>query len=135
MAAFKDWLYRIVTFIARVHDSIIAYNEGTTTPLTDKELHFVVIGLRGLLLFLLAVPLFRFLTRKGWYGLMAWLFTFSTILFITLAIEVGQRLTRTGSLQIMDIAYGIAGFLAVSALIAAVYLLVSLIRWLFRKEK
>ena len=130
MAAFKDWLYRIVTFIARVHDSIIAYNEGTTTPRTDKELHFVVIGLLGLLLFLLAVPLFRFLTRKGWYGLMAWLFTFMTILFVTFSIEEGQRLTNTGNFQLLDIAYGVMGFLAVSAALGLIYLLYLFIRWL-----
>ncbi len=135
MAVFKDWLYRFLTFIARFHDSIVSYNQGIAAPFTDKELHFIVIGLFGLLFFLLAIPLFRFLTRKGWYGLMAWLFTFSTILFITFAIEVGQLLTKTGSFQTMDIAYGIAGFLAASAIIAAVYLLVSLIRRLFQKDK
>ena len=135
MALIKDWLYQIVTFVAHVHDSIIAYNEGTATPFTDTQLHLIVLGLLGLLLFLLMIPLFRFMTRRGWYGLMAWLFTFSTVLFINFAIEVGQFLTRTGSFQIRDIAYGTAGFLAASAVIAAVYLLVSLIRWLFRKDK
>ena len=135
MALLKGWLYQIVTFIAHVHDSILVLNEGITTPFTDTQLHFIVIGLFGLLLFLLVIPLFRFMTRRGWYGLMAWLFTFSTVLFVNFAIEVGQHLTQTGSLQIQDIAYGTAGFLAASAVIAAVYLLVSLIRWLFRKYK
>ena len=135
METLRKWLYQIVTFVARVHDRIADYNQGTEAPLTDKELHLVVIGLFGLLLFLLVIPLFRFLTRRGRYGIMAWLFTFSTVLFVVLAIEVGQQLTKTSRMQLWDIVYGIAGFLAVSAVIALLYLLFSLIRWLLGKEK
>lgn len=135
MAVLRKWLYQLVSFVARFHDSIVDYNQGTVVPFTDKELHFIVIGLFGLLLFLLVLPLFRFLTRRGRYGLMTWLFTFSTVLFVVFAIEVGQQLTRTSWMQMWDIVYGIAGFLAASVLIALGYLLLSLIRWLFRKEK
>ena len=135
MAVFKNWIYQLVAFIARVHDSIVAYNKSMGSPYKDTGLHFIVIGLFGLLLFLLVLPVFRFLTRRGRYGLMAWLFTFSTVLFVIFAIEVGQYLTKTGSLHTRDIAYGIAGFLAASAVIALAYLLARLMRWIFKKEK
>jgi len=129
----KDWLYELVIFIAKVHDQLVAYNRTLPSPYTDKEMHFIVVAAFGLLFFLLILPLFLFLTRYGRAGLMAWLFTFMTILFVALAIEEGQRLTRTGSFQLLDAAYGIAGFLAVSVVLGVLYLLYLLIRWLFRK--
>ena len=64
---------------------------------------------------------------------MAWLFTFMTILFVTFAIEEGQRLTDTGSFQLLDIVYGIVGFLTVSAALGLVYLLYLFIRRRSRK--
>lgn len=129
----KNWLYALVILIAKVHDSLLAYNYALPSPYTDKEMHFVVVAAFGLLFFLLVLPLFVFLTRHGRAGLMAWLFTFMTILFVALAIEEGQRLTRTGSFQLLDAAYGIVGFLAASVALGVLYLLYLFIRWLFRK--
>ena len=134
LAILKEWLYRIVVFIAEVHDSILAYNRKLSTDFTNSELHFIVIGLLGLLLLLFTWLFFSFLTRRGKSGLMAWLFTFSTVCFITFAIEVGQHLTKTGKMELEDIVYGIMGFLAVSVPVAALYWLIRFFRWLFRKK-
>ena len=130
----KDWLYKIVSGIAYIHDSIWHYVGTLPLNLTDKDLHFIVFGLFGLALLLLALPLFRLLTRLGKYGLMAWLFTFSTVLMICFAVEIGQYITKTGSLQFSDIVYGIYGFLAVSAIVGLLYLLVRAIRSIFKKD-
>lgn len=129
----KNWLYALVVFIANVHDKLVTYNRMLSSPYSDKEMHFVVVAAFGMLFFLLVLPLFLFLTRHGRAGLMAWLFTFMTILFVTFAIEEGQRLTDTGSFQLLDIVYGIMGFLAVSVCVGLLYLLYLLIRRLFRK--
>ena len=129
----KNWLYELVVFIAKVHDKLVAYNRMLSAPFSDKEMHFIVMAVFGLLFFLLVLPLFLFLTRRGRAGLMAWLFTLMTILFVTLSIEDGQRLTGTGNYQLLDIVYGIMGFLAVSVCAGLLYLLYLLIRRLFRK--
>ena len=130
----KDWLYKIVSGIAYIHDSILHYAGTLPVKLTDKDLHFVVFGLFGLALLLLALPLFRLLTRLGKYGLMAWLFTFSTVLMVCFAVEIGQYMTNTGSLQLSDIVYGIYGFLVVSAIVGLLYLLVCAIRSIFKRD-
>ena len=129
----KNRLYALVVFIANVHDRLMTYNYMLSSPYSDKEMHFVVVAAFGVLFFLLVLPLFLFLTRHGRAELMAWLFTFMTILFVTFAIEEGQRLTDTGSFQLLDIVYGIMGFLAVSVCAGLLYLLYLLIRRLFRK--
>ena len=133
MEQLKDWLYELVVFIARVHDELVRYNRTFSSPLTDKEMHFVVAGGFGLLFFLLILPLFIFLTRKNRAGLMAWLLTFMTVMFVTFAIEIGQKMTGTGGMELADIVYGAVGFLAASAVLGILYLLYLLIRWLLEK--
>ena len=129
----KDRLYDIVAWIARVHESIWAYNRGFDSPFTDKELHFIVIGATGTLLLLLALPLFRFLSRRGRGDFLAWLFTLTAVMLIAFAIEIGQHMTNTGSMELEDIVYGVIGFLAASGGFFLLYLLFRFFRWLFRK--
>ncbi len=133
MEQLKNWLYELVVFIARVHDAVADYNRTLSSPLTDKEMHFIVVGVFGLLFFLLILPLFVFLTRKNRAGLMAWLLTFMTVMFVTFAIEIGQEMTGTGGMELADIVYGVVGFLAASAALGILYLLYLLIRWLLAK--
>ena len=129
----REWLYQIVVFIANVHDSVWAYCKSNALPFTDKDLHFIVIGAFGLLLFLLLIPPFILLTRRPRPGLLAWLFTFSGVLFVAFAIEVGQEMTGTGGMELEDIVYGVVGFLVASAGVWLLYFLYRLLRWLIRK--
>ena len=131
---FKDWLNQLVAWIAEIHDILLEYAKNLPSPLTDKDLHFLVIGAFGLAVFIFSFFLFKLLNRLNRYGIMAWLFSFAVVLFVTFAIEVGQHLTKTGSLELGDIAYGVAGFLYASAGAAALYLVFCLIRWLFRMK-
>ena len=134
MAELKEYLYQIVAWIARVHDSMWAYNRSFSSPFTDKELHFIVIGAFGLAFFVLAFLLFGLLTRLNRFGIMAWLFSLSTVLFVTFAIEIGQFVTHTGNMELEDIVYGIVGFLIASVGASLLYalfcLLRALVRWL-----
>lgn len=124
----REWLYAVIIGIAEFHDRTWAYNRGLESPFTDKQLHFFFFGLLGLLLLLVVWPLFRCLARRGQAGLMAWLMCFFALLAFAFAVEIGQLLTRTGSMELGDIVYGVVGFFAASALAAALYWLYRLIR-------
>ena len=119
-------------YIAHIHDKLWDYNSSTASPFTEPEMHFIVMAVFGLVLFLLLLLPFRFLTLRGRWGFMAWLFTFMTVLFITFAIEVGQEVTGTGGFGLDDIVYGVVGFLAVSAVVVLLYLIYRFIKGLFR---
>jgi len=131
----KNWLSRIVANIAFIHDCIERYVYSLPVRFTDKDLHFIVIGLFGLALLLVALPLFRTLTRRGSFGLMAWLFTLSTVVMISFAIEIGQVTTGTGRMEMEDIVYGLLGFLAVSAVVGLVRLMLCLLRRILKRDK
>lgn len=106
----KTVLYWLVYRIADVHSWILRWNDRLEPKFTDKQLHFWVIGILGMAVYLLARWLFARLARKNRIGIIAWLFTFTLLLGLTLAIEIGQFITNTGTMDLADMVSGAAGF-------------------------
>ena len=128
----KELLYQAVNWIATVHDKISQLNNQFEGTLSDKQMHFLVIGILGILLVFIIHPLFRHLSKTNHVLVISWIYVFTLILVITFSIEIGQRLTGTGDMEFADIVSGIGGFIvmfAVFALIrAAVIGIIRLIR-------
>lgn len=115
----KTLLYQIVNWIAMVHDMINKLNNRFEGMLSDKQLHFLVIGVLGMLLVLLIYPLFRCLAGKNHVMVITWIYVFTLILAITFAVEIGQRFTNTGKMEFADIVSGVGGFIVMFAVYAA----------------
>ena len=62
-------------------------NNNLEPGFSDKELHFLVIGLVGMVLFLLIHPMVKFLTRRGWELAVFWLYTMTLIIVLTFGID------------------------------------------------
>lgn len=123
----ENFLYAIVSLIARIHNSILTINDQVEYGFTDKELHFIVIGILGLLLVVLIHPIFKWLSDTGHIMFVSFFYVFTVIIVITFAIEIGQAITGTGNMEFYDIVYGIFGFLAAFgafAIIRGIYLLI-----------
>ncbi len=117
-------LYFIVGIVARLHNSILTWNNGMENSFTDKELHFLIIGIVGILLVFAIHPIFKWLNETGHTMVITFLYVFTVMIVLTFAIEIGQRVTGTGAMEFADIVYGIAGFLilfAIFAIIRAIY--------------
>ena len=109
----KEFLYWIVYRLADIHTWILQLNNSFERSLSDKELHFLVIGMVGMMLFLLVHPIVRFLARRGWEMVISWVYTLTLIIVLTFGIEIGQKVTSTGRMEFADIVFGVVGFLAV----------------------
>lgn len=129
----KKMLFQIVRMIAVFHEKILQLNNSFEANLTDKELHFLVIGLLGMGIYLLVQPLFSALARRGRVAAISWIYTFTVIVVITFAIEIGQHITGTGSMEFADIVFGIVGFLLMYLVYALIAGLIKLILRLFDK--
>ena len=108
----KEFLYKIVEYIAKIHSFIMGLNDRYEYNFTDKQLHFLVIGILGMAMIFVVYPLFKWLARKNHVMVIAWIYVFSVIVVITFAIEIGQRVTGTGNMEFADIMYGLVGFMA-----------------------
>ena len=73
------------------------------------------------------------LARRGWEAAISWIYTFTVIVVITFAIEIGQHITGTGSMEFADIVFGIVGFLLMYLVYALILLLLKLLRKLLGK--
>lgn len=115
----EKMLYGIVEIVTKIHNGIMTWNDSFETVMTDKELHFWVIGILGMLMLFVIFPLFKMLSRKH-VLVIAWIYVFTLMLVITFAIEIGQGITHTGTMDFDDIVFGLVGFMVLFAIFAVI---------------
>ncbi|MCB8818380.1 hypothetical protein [Desulfosporosinus shakirovi] len=109
----------ITAIINYFHDKLIWLTKFLGLSLNDKQLHFLVIGMIGILLFVLVHKLFKYLAK---YSLTAisFIYTFTVLVVFVFAIEIGQKVTGRGNMEFQDIVEGLWGFMVAFAIYMAV---------------
>ena len=102
----------IIGIVNYFHDKLILSTRYMGLHLNDKQLHFLVIGLLGIVLFLFVNRVFKYLIR---YSLTAisFIYTFTVLVVLVFAIEIEQKMTGRGSMEFQDILEGLWGFLVI----------------------
>ena len=95
----SKYLHMLVAWVTRAHNYIMTLNDSFETNFSDKELHFLVIGAIGLGLILLVYPLFRLLANHNKVLAITWIYVLTVLLVLTFAIEIGQFITGTGTME------------------------------------
>ena len=130
----RELIYNFITWVSRVHDSILSINDTGGYYLDDKQLHFVVIGALGMGLIFVIYPIFKWLANHGHTMVVTWIYVFTVILVLSFAIEIGQWYSGTGTMDSEDIAYGLSGFLVMFLIFAIVRGIYHGIRSLLKKD-
>ena len=135
----KEFLYKIVEWLAEIHSYLMRINDNYEYHFSDKELHFIVIGLLGMLFIFIVYPVFKWLAKHNHVMVIAWIYVFTLILVITFAIEIGQKVTNTGAMEFADIVFGVVGFIVMFFIFSVVreiyHLIGKLIKYLQQKNK
>ena len=131
----KELLYQAVDWIAKIHEKIIRLNDYYEGVFSDKALHFLVIGLLGMLLIFIVHPLFVHLSRTSHVMVITWIYVFTLILVITFAVEIGQRMTNSGEMEFVDIVSGVGGFIAMFAVFAMIRAVIQRISRLLNQKR
>ena len=105
-------------------------NDRFEYDFSDKDLHFLVIGIMGMLMIFVVYPLFKWLAGKKHVMVIAWIYVFTLIIVITFAIEIGQKISNTGNMEFTDIMFGVMGFVVMFAVFAVIRSIYHGIRWL-----
>ena len=127
----SEVLYWVMGIIAKIHNYIMHLNDKFEYNFSDKDMHFLVIGLLGMLMIFVVYPLFKWLAQKKHIMVIAWIYVFTLILVITFAIEIGQKISNTVNMEFADIVLGIMGFIVMFAIFAVFRGIYHGIRWLF----
>lgn len=134
----KEILYDIMEWIAQCHNYLLRLNDAYEYNFSDKQLHFLVIGCIGMVVLLITYPVFRLLAKHKMYLTITGIYSFTVIIVLTFAIEIGQRLSHTGTMEFADIMYGVLGFLTIfgaAAIAKGVYHLIKyIIKYIRRKN-
>jgi MFS family permease len=106
MKAIILWLASLVN---EIHDQI---SLRIGIQMTDKELHFWVIGLVGIAFFLLVYPVFKWIDKfKFKTTILAFIYTFTVMVVLVFAIEIQQAITNRGQMEFSDAVIGLWGFI------------------------
>ena len=100
----------VVNFISKIHTKILALNNNFGWGISDKWLHFIVIGMFGFCMLLVIQPIFKWLANHNRTVYISFIYVLSAVLVVTFAIEIGQAYTGTGEMDKYDVASGVAGF-------------------------
>lgn len=126
-------IYELISIITRIHQWLLTLNDSFELYFTDKQLHFLVIGLIGMGLLFVIHPLFTLLAKTNHILVASWLYVFTVILVLTFAVEIGQWLSGTGTMDFEDVTSGIRGFLLMFLVFAGIRAVVKGFIRLFRK--
>ena len=132
---FKQLLNAIVKVVSIIHTSIMSLNDKYEMFLSDKALHFIVIGLIGMFVLLIVYPFFKWLVEKNQLVSVAWIYTFTILIALTLLIEIGQDFSGTGDMDFGDIVSGLLGFIVMSGISIVVIYGFKYIKNYFNKDK
>ena len=116
----RQLLVSLVWELARIHNRILTLNDAFEYNFTDKQLHFLVIGIIGIAAVLLIHPLFTLLAKTDHILVITFIYVFTLIIVLTFAVEIGQGLSGTGSMDFADIVSGVYGFLLFFLIFAAI---------------
>ena len=109
-------------------------NDSFEAQLSDKQLHFLIIGLLGIGMLLVIYPLFKWMAKKNLTVLISWFYVFTVLVVITFAIEIGQWYSHTGEIDFNDILAGFVVYFAMSFIFLLVVAIIELIKSIFKKK-
>jgi|SRR5680860_438193 len=124
----------IISIVNYFHDKLSSLTHLLGLHFNDKQLHFLVIGSLGIVLFILVHKLFKYLVR---YSLLAisFLYTFTVLVVFVFAIEIEQMLTGRGNMEFQDIVQGLWGFLVAFAIYLGIVIIARGVKKLFNKMR
>lgn len=114
-----------------LHDLLVSVTRSLGWRLSDKELHFIVFGVTGIMIFILADIVFKRLA--GWsVSIISFIYTFTVLLVLVFGLEIEQGLTGSGNVEFTDIVAGLWGFLFLFGVLVLVKVLIYGIKKLFQ---
>ena len=120
--------------VAQIHEFLLHLNDGFELRLGDKDLHFIIMAILGMMLFFVVHFVFKRLAKWS-VTVISFIYVFTLMTVMGFAIEVGQKITGTGEMDFADVVAGLYGVLAFFAVYTAYRLLAMLIAWLWGRHK
>ena len=131
---FESILYEGTMVVAQIHESLMHLNDNFELYFGDKDMHFIVMAVLGMILFFMVHFVFKRLAKWSITAI-SFIYVFTVMTVLGLAIEIGQKITGTGDMDFRDVVACLYGVLAFFAVYTVYRLIVLLVRHLMRGRK
>lgn len=131
---FEAILYEGTMVVAQIHESLMHLNDNFELYFGDKDMHFIVMAVLGMILFFMVHFVFKRLAKWSITAI-SFIYVFTVMTVLGLAIEIGQKITGTGDMDFQDVVAGLYGVLSFFAVYTVYRLIVLLVRHLMRGRK
>lgn len=127
----KKFIILLAEIVNNIHDVI---NDMFGTHLTDKQLHFWVIGIIGIITFFIVYFCFKVISRLKWsIAVLSFVYTFTIMVVLVFAIELQQAITNRGNMEFADAVIGLWGFLVFFMVYGIVAIIVNILLNVLKK--
>ncbi|EDL64337.1 hypothetical protein [Bacillus sp. SG-1] len=121
----KEGIKALAEVVNQLHDLLIMLsNDLLGLSLTDKDLHFWIMGFIGIGAFFVVFIITKWLSRLPFgVTMIAFLYTMTFMFVLVFAIEIQQAITNRGNMEFADAVIGLWGFFALFLIYAALGLI------------
>jgi hypothetical protein len=106
-----------------VHDILIKLTSVLGFSFNDKQLHFIIVGIIGMVIFFIVHAIFKPLAKLSITAI-SFIYTFTIMVVFVFGIEIEQKITKRGNMEFDDITAGLWGFIELFAIYVAIRILI-----------
>lgn len=118
----REVIIILAEIVNQIHDILV---DILGFHMTDKELHFWVIGVVGMVTFFIVYYFFKLIEKMKWSTtIFSFVYTLTMMIVLVFAIELQQAITNRGNMEFADAVAGLWGFLVMFFVYAAVALII-----------
>jgi uncharacterized membrane protein len=122
----------IATLTNEIHDLLIKFSSLWNLDVNDKQLHFIVIAIIGMIIYFIVDKLFKAMAKYN-ISILSFIYTFTVLVVIVFGIEIQQKITQRGNMEFSDIVAGLWGFIVFFAIYIIIHNLIRFISKIIKK--
>ncbi|MDV3426929.1 MAG: hypothetical protein LIR50_07050 [Bacillota bacterium] len=127
-------LKQMSNIVNNIHDIIMSLFKLFGFNFTDKQLHFIVIGIIGIILYFITNIIFKKLARLS-IRIISFIYTITVLIVLVFGLEIEQKITGRGNMEFADIVAGLWGFLFIFAIYLFILGSIYLFKLIFKKSE
>ncbi len=129
----KEIIIALAEIVNNIHDLLV---DMFGLHMSDKELHFWVIGIIGMVTFFVVYFFFKIIEKMKWStAIISFIYTFTVMVVLVFAIELQQAITNRGNMEFADAVMGLWGFIVLFLIYAVLAVLIYFIFQAFNRKK
>jgi hypothetical protein len=130
----KEGITLIVEIINNLHDMFIVLASDLGFTLTDKDLHFWIMGIIGITVFFFVYFVSKILSKlKFGITALAFFYTLTFMVVLVFAIEIQQAITNRGQMEFIDAIVGLWGYIVFFFIYIGFAAIILLIKYFYQK--